>query len=128
MHAEIVTLCHSAIEHGGQLSILAAYNSIKVNVLPYEYPPFTLVCRLRFDLDEVGEHQLTVTVADKDARVLGQMLVSFQLFQNPLIPSMTMNLIFPISGMDLTHSGEHTIDLILDDRPPVKTPFYVVTS
>lgn len=124
MHLEIVTLCHSAIEQGGQLSILAAFNNINVTELPHKFPPFSLACRLRFDRAEVGEHQLTVTVADND-RVLGQMMVNFHLIQQLFTPSATMNLVFPISGMELRRVGEHTIDLILDDHLPVRTPFYV---
>lgn len=128
MRPEIVTLCHSAIELGGQLSILAAFNNINVAELPHRFPPFTLACRLRFDPAEAGQHQLKVTVADTDGRVLGQMTVAFQLFKNQLNPSSSINLVFPISGMDLRHAGEHTIDLILDDLPPVRTPFFVTKT
>jgi hypothetical protein len=126
MHTEIVTLCHSAIEQGGQLSILAAFNNINVAELPHKFPPFTLACRLRFDPGEAGDHQLKATVADTDGRVLGQMSVAFQLFKKPSNLSSSMNLLFPISGMELRHAGEHTIDLILDDRPALRTPFFVI--
>jgi hypothetical protein len=125
MQPEIVTLCHSAIEQGGQLSILAAFNNIRLKELPHKFPPFTLACRLRFDQGETGDHQLKVTVADTDGRILGQMTVEFQLFQNLFKPSATMNLVFPMSGMELRSVGEHTIDLALDDCPPLRTPFYV---
>ena len=128
MRLEIVTLCHSAIEQSGHLSIFAAFNNINVAELPHKFPPFTLACRLRFEPAEEGEHQLKVTVADTDGRVLGQMTVKFQLFQALFKPSATMNLVFPISGMELRHTGEHTIDLILDDRPPVRLPFTLPSS
>lgn len=128
MHAEIVTLCHSAIEQNGQISILAAFNTINVIELPHKFPPFTLACRLRFDPAEAGQHQLKVTVADTDGRILGQMMVAFQLLQTLFNPSATMNLVFPISGMELRHTGEHTIDLILDGHPPVRSPFYVTRT
>jgi hypothetical protein len=128
MQPEIVTLCHSAVEQSGQLSILAAFNTINVGELPHKFPPFTLACRLRFDHTEVGEHHLKVTVADTDGRVLGQMMVAFQLGTQLFTPSATLNVVFPISGMELRHAGEHTIDLILDDRPPIRTPFYVAKS
>jgi hypothetical protein len=38
-----------------------------------------------------------------------------------------MNLIFPISGMELQRAEEHMIELLLDDRQTVRTPFYVTT-
>jgi Family of unknown function (DUF6941) len=126
MHPEIVTLCHSAIEQGGQLSILAAFNTINVAELPHKFPPFTLACRLRFEPSEAGDRQLKVTVADPDGRVLGQMMVAFQLFPHLFAPAATMNLVFPISGMELRSAGEHAIDLTLDDRRAVRTPFYVI--
>jgi hypothetical protein len=127
MHPEIITLCHSAIEQGGQLSILAAFNTISVKELPHKFPPFTLACRLRFDPGEAGEHRLKATVADPDGRVLGQMIVSFQLFPNLFTPAATMNLVFPISGMELRSVGEHAIDLVLDDRQTLRSPFFVAS-
>jgi hypothetical protein len=126
IHAEIITFCQSAIEQGGQLSILAAFNNISVKELPHKFPPFTLACRLRFEPGEAGEHQLKVTVADPDGRVLGLMMVAFQLFPQVFTPAATMNLVFPISGMELRSAGEHAIDLALDDRPPLRTPFYII--
>ena len=128
MQPEIVTLCHSAIEQNGQLSILAAFNTINVEELPHKFPPFALACRLRFDLGEDGDHQLKVTVADPDGRILGQMMVAFQLFPRMFAPAATMSLVFPVSGMELQSAGEHAIDLTLDDRRTTRTPFYVINS
>jgi Family of unknown function (DUF6941) len=125
MHTEIVTLCHSAIEQSGQLSILAAFNNISVTELPHKFPPFTLACRLRFDPDEAGKHQLTVTVSENESRILGRMKVEFVLYDRVFSPAATMNLVFPISGMELRKTGEHTISLVLDDHQTVNTPFYV---
>jgi hypothetical protein len=125
MHTEIVTLCHSAIEQSGQLSILAAFNNISVTELPHKFPPFTLACRLRFEPEEAGKHQLTVTVSDHDGRILGQMKVEFVLYDRVFSPAATMNLVFPISGMELRKTGEHIISLVLDDRQTSNTPFFV---
>jgi hypothetical protein len=125
MHPEIITLCHSAIVQADQLSILAAFNTIHVSELPHKFPPFTLACRLRFDRDLAGDHNLKVTVVDPDGRVLGQMIVSFRLAPESFGPTATMNLVFPITGMELRALGEHAIDLILDERPALRTPFYV---
>lgn len=128
MYAEIITLCHSAIEQNGNLSILAAFNNINVAELPHKFPPFTLVCRLRFDPSEAGDHQLKVTVADKDTRVLGQMMLAFTLFKHAFNPAASLSVVFPISGMELRHAGEHTIELVLDARQTVRTPFYVIKN
>ena len=125
MHPDIVTLCHSAVVQSDQLSILAAFNTIHVAALPHKFPPFSLACRLRFDRSWAGDHNLKVTVVDPDGRVLAQMVVSFRLDRGLFQPAATMNLVFPISGMELRTQGEHAIDLILDDRPALRTPFYV---
>ena len=105
MTPEIVTLCHSAVAHGGNLSILDAFNEIYPPSLPYQFPPFTLACRLRFESQEIGEHSLRVTVADIDGRTLGEMIASFPISLPPGRNSVTLCITFPISGMELRSYG-----------------------
>jgi hypothetical protein len=125
MHTEIVTLCHSALVQGDQMSMLAAFNTISVKQLPQHFPPFTLAVRARFDSEEPGDHELKVTVADTDGRILAQLKGPFRLPPGSSRLPVTMNLTFAIPGMELRCDGEHVIDLILDGRSPLRTPFYV---
>ena len=125
---EIVTLCHSAMEQDGVLSILGAFYRIIVPRLPHPFPPFTLACRLRFETVPPAPndmHKLRVTVVDIDGRILGQMEVRLRLSPGSHRPPTTLNIVFPITGMELQHAGEHAIDLILDEEEPVRTPFQV---
>jgi hypothetical protein len=130
---EIVTLCHAALEHPGQqLSILGAFSSIFVDRLPVHIDVFSLACRLRFedveaaDADTTGtEHKLKATVVDTDRRVLGQMIVPFNLFPAQRSGA-GLTVVFRIKGMDLHCTGEHIIDLVLDDQEPTRFPFQVV--
>ncbi len=126
MTPEIVTLCHSALVQGDSMSILGAFGQIAVERFPSPFPPFVLACRLRFDEGEAGEHRLKLTVVDRDGRVLGQMMVGLNLPTELFRPTARVSITFPISGMDLVHSGEHAIDLVLDDGEPIRTPFDVV--
>jgi hypothetical protein len=125
MQTDIVTLCHSAIEQGGNLSMLGAFDSITVKTLPHPFPPFSLAVRARFGPEEAGDHELRVTVADTDGRILAQMRVAFRLPPESFRPTTTMSIVFPISGMELRGAGEHVIDLILDGQAPLRTPFQV---
>ena len=122
---EIATLCHSAIIQEGNLSILAAFDRILVDSLPHQFPPFALACRLRFPATAVGDHSLTATVSDNEARVLAQMNVAFKFFESSE-QQRTLNLTFPITGMELRAATNHYIELALDDEPPVRIPFMVV--
>ena len=53
------------------------------------------------------------------------MIVSFRLAPESFSPTAIMNLVFPITGMELRSLGEYAIDLILNERPALRTPFYV---
>jgi len=123
--ADIVTLCHSALDHGGTISLLGAFDRIRVNSLPHKYPPFTAVARIAFDDSEVGNHNLTFRVLDVDGRVLGEAKAAFQLPKEMLRTTATMCIVFPINGMELKSFGEHAIDIHLDGKSSLRTSFYV---
>ena len=135
MQTDIVTLCHSALPQGNHVSILGAFNTIYAPQLPHKYPPFTAVARVRFDESErTGKHQLRLTVLDIDGRTLAEVHVGLDLPAPPTVtperPELfravaTVCITFPITGMELRSYGEHAIDLALDGRPPLRTPFYV---
>jgi hypothetical protein len=125
MHPEVIALWHSAVEHDGRLSILSPLDTITVPDLPYPFPPFALACSLRFEDTAPGEHELKVTVAERDGRILAQMGVLFRLPEEPSRTPTTLCIVFPISGMELRCVGEHVIDLMLDGQAPVRNPFQV---
>jgi hypothetical protein len=135
MQTDVVTLCHSALARGNELSILGAFNIIYAPSLPHKYPPFTTAVRLRLDDSErVGQHRLRLTVMDIDGRTLGEAFVDFQMPEPPVAapgqpelfrPIATLCITFPITGMELKSYGEHAIDLALDGEPLLRTPFYV---
>lgn len=135
MDTDIVTLCHSALTQGSELSILGAFNIIHAPHLPHQFPPFTAVARIRLDESErSGAHHIRLTVLDTDGRILGDASVDFQMPEPPadapgrpelFRPIASLCISFPIMGMELRSYGEHAIDLALDGQPARRTPFYV---
>jgi hypothetical protein len=124
MTPEIVTLCHAAMTHpDSTMSVLGAFDQITVPDFSHPFPSFTLACRLRFDAAEAGHHALKVTVADTDGRVLAQLTATFLIAPVPPRPTDSLNIVFPISGMELRCGGEHVIDFVLDDVPALRVPF-----
>lgn len=125
MDVQILTLCHSAMNVGGNLSMLGAFHSIVAENLPMAFPPFALVARVGFNTDERGDVSLRATVADPQGRILGQMTVNLSLPNIPGLRDPVLNLVFPISGMELRAYGEHRIDLALNGRDFHRAIFFV---
>jgi hypothetical protein len=124
MNPEIVTLCHSALVANNQLSILAAFDAVIAPQLPHHYPPFMVALRVRFSPEDAGEKVLRVTVLDIDGRILGEARAELKLPAELIQPTVTLNMAFPISGMELKSYGEHAIDVAWGDAV-YRTHFHV---
>jgi len=126
MKADIVTLCHSAVVCENRLSILGAFDTIIAPQLPHAFPPFAVAVRIKFEPEESGDCQLKVTVLDIDGQIAVQADVGLRLpTVSDLRPTGTLNMVFPISGMNLRLHGEHAVDLSLSSGSSIRTSFYV---
>lgn len=96
--------------------------------MPHKYPPFCAAVRASFDESEIGNHRLILRVLDIDGRVLGEAEIAFQLQKESFQPTVALCIAFPISGMELKSYGEHAIDLVLNGRSLLRTPFYVLRT
>ena len=128
MITDIVTLCHSATIVNNQISILGAFDTIHTQSTPTQYPPFTVVVRACFSIEEIGQHQLILRIVDPDGRTLGEMTISLSLSKESFDPKFTLSITFPINGMELRCYGEYAIDLLLNDDALIRTPFQVKQS
>jgi hypothetical protein len=126
MPADIVTLCQSAnVREDGTLSVVGAFDTIVAERFPHIVRPCTLACRIRISAEPSAVHELKLTILDSDGRILAQAKVAIQILPRPARKTMSASIAFPTMGIKLTHDGAHAIDLILDDLPPLRTPFFV---
>src|ERR1700683_3830446 len=78
MKADIVTLCHSALARGNELSILGAFSIIHATSVPHVLPATALALRLIFDQTEDGTHTLQIKLMSTDGATLYERVCQVQ--------------------------------------------------
>ena len=122
---EIFTLCDSAVDYGGKVCILGAFDSVAAAEAPYTVTHCAVVARMRFHRIEEGNHKLRVTLADQDGKMImpnvdAQVGVRF----TEQAQSATFNLVMQINGLKLDQFGEYTVDLAVDGVHHGSLPLY----
>ena len=122
---EIFTLCDSAVDYGGKVCILGAFDSVAAAEAPYTVSHCAVVARMRFHRIEEGNHKLRVTLADQDGKMImpnvdAQVGVRF----TEKAQSATFNLVMQINGLKLDQFGEYTVDLAVDGVHQGSLPLY----
>jgi len=122
---EIFTLCDSAVDYGGKVCILGAFDSLSAAEAPYTVTHCAVVARMRFHRIEEGNHKLRVTLADQDGKMImpnvdAQVGVRF----TEQAQSATFNLVMQINGLKLDQFGEYTVDLAVDGVHQGSLPLY----
>jgi hypothetical protein len=122
---EIFTLCDSAVDYGGKVCILGAFDSVAAAEVPYTVTHGAVVARMRFHRIEDGNHKFRVTLADQDGKMImpnvdAQVGVRF----TEQAQSATFNLVMQINGLKLDQFGEYTVDLAVDGVHQGSLPLY----
>lgn len=122
---EIFTLCDSAVDYGGKVCILGAFDSVAAAEAPYTVSHCAVVARMRFHRIEEGNHKLRITLADQDGKMImpnvdAQVGVRF----TEKAQSATFNLVMQINGLKLEQFGEYTVDLAVDGVHQGSIPLY----
>lgn len=126
MRVEVFSLCDAATADGGKLSILGAFDTIRVSRVPAVHPQCAIALRIRFEKIESGEHKVTVNFADADGKNIippaqGTVSVGFSEEQS----SASANLILNLHGLKIDKLGEYSIDLAIDGRHDASLPLFV---
>ena len=126
MQLEIFSLCDSAVDYGGKLCILGAFDRVKSKQAPTIVQHCAVVARLRFHRIEEGTHKVRVTFGDEDGRtVLPQVEADLTVGFAEHARSSTFNLVMGINGLKLEHPGEYTVDLAVDGIHQGSLPLYL---
>lgn len=119
MKVELLTLCDYAVAvPGGKLTIVGTFDRLNVPKLPHQQAAFYLVAKVRFDLTEAGEKRLQFTFTDPDGKQIGtlpEMKVPVKLREEDYTAA--MQAVFRIAGLPLAQSGDHSVNLLIDDTP-----------
>ena len=126
MQLEIFTLCDAATDYAGKLNIIGTFDALRAASAPITHPQCAIAGRLRFEQIEEGQHQISLTFADDDGKVVmpkfeSAMVVKFA----PNLRTVTSHFVMVIQQIRLPQFGEYTIDLAIDGRQMGSLPLYV---
>jgi hypothetical protein len=125
MHTEIFTLCDAATISGGKLNILGSFDTIFATAFPCHHPMCAVACKLRFDVDEDGAHELEITFSDPDMRpVLDPVKQKFEVRMGEHL-SYSHSHAHYFLGFHLEQPGEYYFELKVDGRIAGRIPLYV---
>jgi len=68
MEIQVATLCDSAVDYGGKLSLLGAFDTIVARELPAIHPQCSVALRILFRKEEEGSHTLAVNFVNEDGK------------------------------------------------------------
>lgn len=125
MNVEIFTLCDSAADYGGRLSVLGVFDSIQAPAVPAVHPHCAVAARLRFEDSEVCDHEIALSVIDGDGRdIMPKIRMKIP---SPPRDSETMcaNLVLNMNHPRFPRFGEYSIDLAIDGQMRARLPFLV---
>lgn len=126
LRIEIFTLCESASELNGRLTVMATFDTVTVTQLPAILQQAAIVLRLRFGSLEKRQHAVRLSMTDPDGRqVITPIEASASLLPTLDDLSSAYNIVMHIRDLCLRTSGEHTIDFYLNDNLEGRLPFTV---
>ena len=124
MKIELFALCDAATE-SGKLNILGIFDTINTKTPPpVIHPQCAIVVRLRIFPADNGDHKISVQLTEKDGKTVVPPLEVNSKFYLPGDTG-AANFIFNIQGLKLEHLGEHSINLLIDEKQIAALPFYV---
>lgn len=118
MKVELFTLADYAVAvPGGKLTIVGTFDRLTPPQLPFQQPAFFLVGKVRFDATEAGEKRVKFTISNPDGKMIGALPeVKVPVAMRDDEYTAAMQLVLQINGLPLAEQGDHSINLLVDDR------------
>lgn len=127
MKAEVFALCDAAVDYGGKLSILGAFDGIFALNTPVVHPQCAIALRLRVARADEGKHEITINFIDADGKpVMPSVKGNFEVRMPPDRESVAINLVLNIHQLKFAQFGDHAVDLMIDGQQVGRLPLMVV--
>lgn len=126
MEIQVAALCDSAVEYGGKLCLLGAFDTIVTEVIPAIYPQCSVALRMVFRKEEEGPHRVRVMFVDEDGHsIVPPMTTEFEMRLPEDFYFFTNNLILNLQQLPLAKAGLYSVDVSVDDRQSVSIPLQI---
>jgi hypothetical protein len=127
MKTEVFALCDAAVDYGGKLSLLGAFDGIFAREAPVVHPQCAIALRLRVARSEEGKHEITINFIDADGHlVMPSVRGGVDVRMPPNRDSVAVNLVLNIHQLRFTRFDDYAVDLSVDGRPEASLPLVVV--
>lgn len=117
MRIDFAVACdYALIDRFGKLSVLGIFQHVWVATFPAVHPRTHLVIRLKGELDEVGEHDVSITFEDDDGNVLidGNGTVTLG-DPPPGVPELEAGAVL-VFDLPLQRPGQYWFRVVVDDE------------
>ncbi|HUF62315.1 MAG TPA: hypothetical protein VMN36_09595 [Verrucomicrobiales bacterium] len=130
MELLIATLCDSASDYQGKLSLLGAFDTICAARMPVVHPQCSLALRLCFRPEDEGKHSFRFHFIDDDGRPVMEDFSARPITMNVRLPDdnyfLTRNLIINFQRLRFEHPGHYSIDVHAGDEILSRIPLRVL--
>jgi hypothetical protein len=129
MTLEIFTLCDSAYDSAGALSILKIADGIYAPVAPLKIPKLTVVFRIRFSAAEDGKHGINLSIFNQDGKLMTPPFnKEIQTRRNPNLPTGVNIGMINLKGIIFYEFGEYGMNLFVDGNLLGSQPIHFLKS
>jgi hypothetical protein len=126
MDVLVAALCDAAVDYGGKLVVLGAFDTVVAARLPAIQPQCAVALRIVFRRGEEGAHGILVNFVDADGRsVIPPLETVWEVELGEDADFVTRNLVLNIHGMAFGLAGAHAVDVSVGGRPVASIPLQV---
>jgi hypothetical protein len=127
MQILLATLCDSAADYQGKLSLLGAFDTVCARELPVVHPQCSLAIRICYEQGDAGRHQLRIRALDPAGQ---DCLPAFEpvidvAFGAQFMPFVTRNIVLNLQRVKFEKTGLHRFLIEHDGRLAATIPLRV---
>lgn len=127
MQVLLATLCDSASDYQGKLSLLGAFDTLCARELPVVHPQCSLALRVCYDPQDAGRHQMRITCVDPGEN---ECLPPFEpvidvAFPTPFLHFVTRNLVLNLQRVKFDKAGLYRFLVESNGQPLISIPLRV---
>jgi hypothetical protein len=127
MEIQIATLCDSAVDYGGKLSLLGAFDTIAAWELPAIHPQCSIALRILFRKEEEGPHTLSANFVNEDGKsIIPPMEGEMDIGSMGDFFFSTHNLVLNLQQLRFESAGLYSVDVAIDGRQVASVPLQVL--
>ena len=129
MEIQVATLCDSAVDYGGKLSLLGAFDTIVAQTLPAVHPQCSVALRVLFRKEEEGEHLMNVNFVNEDGKsIIPPMNCAININSMGDFFFSTHNLVLNLQQLCFEKTGLYSVDVTIDGGQAASLPLQVLQA